>query len=160
MTTILLLALTTFAYAGYNLFIKVSGGHVPANATTTITATICLQLAALSASLLFTLFLASRGGQVLQLSRETYFWAAAAGLSIGVAEIAYFYLFSGIGGRPPLSANLAIPTIVAGTVVVTALVAHFVFREGLGWVQWLGAALVVSGILLLFVKAPGTLAAG
>ena len=33
---------------------------------------------------------------------------------------------------------------------------HFVLRENLGWPQWLGTALVLSGILLLFVKAPGT----
>ncbi len=38
----------------YNLLIKASGFHVPEATTMTITATICLQLAALTASLVFT----------------------------------------------------------------------------------------------------------
>ena len=36
MVGIFLLAAVTVLYAGYNLFIKVSGGYVPAAATTTV----------------------------------------------------------------------------------------------------------------------------
>ena len=48
----LLLAITVL-YAGYNLLVKVSSSHVPASATSTVLATICLQLAALAASVVF-----------------------------------------------------------------------------------------------------------
>ena len=51
MVTLLLLLTVTTLYAGYNLLVKVSGGFVPAEATTTIFATICLQLAALATSI-------------------------------------------------------------------------------------------------------------
>jgi hypothetical protein len=48
-----LLIAVTMLYAGYNLLINISGGPVPAIATTPVAATICLQLAAFSTSLLF-----------------------------------------------------------------------------------------------------------
>jgi drug/metabolite transporter (DMT)-like permease len=152
MTSLLLLLTVTVLYAGYNLLIKVSGAHVPADATTTIVATICLQLAALATSGLVAALLLLRGGHVLQLSSSAYLWAAAAGLCIGGAEIAYFYLFGGIGATKPIAANLAIPTIVAGTIVITMLVAYFLFKEPLGWRHLLGIGLIVSGILVLFVR--------
>ena len=60
-----LLAAVTLLYAGYNLLIKLSGAHVPASATTTVLATLCLQIAALSTSLLFLGFPA----QIVQLIR-------------------------------------------------------------------------------------------
>ncbi len=50
MAGLLLLVTVTTLYAGYNLLIKVSVSHVPAAATSTIVATICLQVAALPAS--------------------------------------------------------------------------------------------------------------
>ena len=54
-TGILLLTAITALYAGYNLLVKVSSNHVPESATTTVLATICLQLAALAASGTFAL---------------------------------------------------------------------------------------------------------
>ena len=48
MASWLLLISVTVLYSGYNLLIKVSASHVPEAATTTIQATICLQLAALA----------------------------------------------------------------------------------------------------------------
>ncbi len=94
--TFLLIAITAL-YAGYNLLVKVSSTCVPESATSTVLATICLQLAALAASSTFVLVLLARGGQVLKLSPTAYAWAAGAGLCVGFAEIGYFYLFRGIG---------------------------------------------------------------
>ena len=74
MAGLILLAAVTALYAGYNLFIKLSGGQVPAESTTTILATICLQLAALLTSALFLGMLLLRGGHVLTLSTGSYFW--------------------------------------------------------------------------------------
>ncbi len=50
MTGLILLAAVTALYAGYNLFVKLSGAQIPAEATTTVLAAISIQLAALSTS--------------------------------------------------------------------------------------------------------------
>lgn len=153
MAGLILLAGVTVSYAGYNLFIKLSGGHVPAEATTTILATICLQLAALSTSALFLSVLILRGGQVFTLSMGSYFWAAVAGVCIGGAEIGYLYLFGGVGLSKPMAASVAIPTIVSGTIVIALLFSYFVLKETIALNQVLGSLLIVFGITLFFVKA-------
>ena len=152
MFSFVLLFAVTLLYAGYNLFIKVSGGHVPVTATTTVTATICLQLAALFTSLLFLGALVVRGGHEFALSSPAYLWAIAAGVCIGGAEIGYLYLFGGIGGAKPMPANIAIPVIVSGTIVVTLIVSYLAFKESIAWNQMLGAACIVLGIAFLFGK--------
>ena len=156
MTGPVLLALTTVLYAGYNLLVKASGAAVPATATTTIIATICLQIAALATSLAFAAALHVRGGEVFTLSGTALFWAVLAGLCIGGAEIAYFYLFGGLGSSEPMSANTAIPIVVSGTIIIATAVSHFIFRETLTWSQLVGAACVVFGILLIFFGRDGT----
>ena len=150
MAGLLLLVTVTVLYAGYNLLIKVSSSHVPAAATSTIAATICLQVAALMTSIVFVSIAMLRGGQVLQLSWGAYLWAAAAGLCIGGAEIAYFYLFSGIGTIKPMAANLVIPTVVSGTIVITVIAAYFIFSETLALIQLAGLGCVIIGMLLLY----------
>jgi drug/metabolite transporter (DMT)-like permease len=149
----LLLLTATLLYAGYNLLIKVSGSHVPAEATSIVLGVVCLQLAALATSITFagSLFLL-KGEQHLQLTTPAYLWAAAAGVCIGGAEIAYFYLFGGIGTAKPMAADVAIPTIVSGTIVITLLVSLFILREPLNWNQWLGSGCIVLGIVILFLN--------
>lgn len=149
----LLLLTATLLYAGYNLLIKVSGSHVPEEATSTVLGVICLQLAALTTSITYagSLFL-FRGDQHLQLTTPAYLWAIAAGFCIGGAEIAYFYLFGGIGSMKPMPASIAIPTIVSGTIVVTLLISFVVLREPMNWNQWLGSGCIVLGIVLLFLN--------
>ncbi len=149
MAGLLLLVTVTTLYAGYNLLIKVSVSHVPAAATSTIVATICLQVAALMTSIVFVSVAMVRGGQVLQLSWGAYLWAAAAGLCIGGAEIAYFYLFRGMGTSNPMAANVVIPTVVSGTIVITAIAAYFIFRESLAPIQFAGVGCIILGVLLL-----------
>ena len=65
---LLLLLLVTVFYASYNLLVKMSGAAVPPTATTTIVATICLQIAALATSLAFAAALVVKGGEVFTLS--------------------------------------------------------------------------------------------
>ena len=151
MAGVLLLAAVTIFYAGYNLFIKLSGGYVPASATSTVLATICLQVAALLTSVLFLGALALRGGHVFALPTGAYLWAVAAGLCIGAAEICYLYLFGGIGLAKPMDASIAIPTIVSGTIVISMFVAYFALKEVIGWSQVLGGALILAGIVFLFI---------
>ena len=147
---IFLLSAITVLYAGYNLLIKISSNHVPEVATSTILATICLQVAALVASLVFMGMLLIRGGQVLSLSLSAYLWAAGAGLCIGLAEIGYFYLFRGVGGTAPVAANVAIPAIVTGTVVITILLSAMVLKETLAPIQIGGTVVVIVGIAMIF----------
>ena len=120
-------------------------------ATTTIAATICLQIAALSTSLLFLGLLAVKGGQTFQFGGRVYLLAAVAGICIGLAEIAYLYLFGGIGGVEPMPASRAIPVIVCGIVIVTGIVVVFVFKEALGSYQIAGGLFTLVGISLFFV---------
>jgi drug/metabolite transporter (DMT)-like permease len=150
MIGIALLVAVTVLYAGYNLLIKVSGTYVPDAATTTILATICLQLAALLTSGLFLGFLALRGGQVFSLSPGSYIWAALAGLCIGGAEIGYLYLFGGVGLTKPMTAAVAIPTIVSGTIVIALLFSFLVLEEKINWNQIFGCFLIVLGIATVF----------
>ena len=149
-TGILLLIAITTLYAGYNLLVKVSSDHVPVSATSTVLATICLQIAALAASCTFALALLARGGHVFKLSPAAYGWAAGAGLCIGLAEIGYFYLFRGVGGAGPVAASVAVPAIVTGTVVITMLLSWLALRESLGGMQIAGTVVVVVGIAMIF----------
>ena len=152
MFAIALLALTTLLYAGYNILVKQSASQVDAAASTTITATIALQVAALTTSLVFTGIIKLQGDQSLLLSPSAYLWAVAAGLCIGGAEIAYFYLFAGIGAEAPMRANVAIPTIVSGTIVLAMIASWAIFGEHIAWTQVLGALVIVGGIFLLFTR--------
>ncbi len=152
LSLVILLAITAL-YAGYNLFIKVSSGHIPDTATTPILAAISLQVAALAVSAAFAAGLVFQGGHVLAVSRAAVVWGGAAGLCIGAAEIGYFYLFRGIGGAEPMTANVAIPVIVSGAVVLTVITSWLVFREPFTWVRLLGAVLVAGGVVVLFADS-------
>ena len=149
-SSLLLLITITTLYAAYNLLIKASTNLVPVTSTSTILATIALQISALAISSVFAIGLLLRGGQTLSLPLGAYVWAAAAGLCIGAAEIGYFYLFRGSFGSAPMPANLAIPSIVAGTIIIALLASWLFLREPISGMQLLGAALVVTGIVVMF----------
>ena len=148
----MLLLLITLFYAGYNLFVKVSGDHAAGTVTTTILATISLQTAALVVSLMFAAYLFMRGGQTFALPLASYKWAVLSGVCIGIAEIGYFYLFSGTGLRQTIPASTAIPIIVCGTAVIAFVVSAVFLNEPFGWRQILGVVLVVLGVGALFTK--------
>jgi drug/metabolite transporter (DMT)-like permease len=154
MYAVALLALVTVLYAGYNIFIKLSGSNVPATATTTIVATLFVQVAALTTSLVFLGVLSVRGGHTFSLPASALAWDGIAGICIGLAEIGYLYLFGGVGGITPMAASIAIPTIVSGTIIIALLVSATVLKKSIGWTQLLGCSLILTGIILLFTKAP------
>ncbi len=149
MLSVILLAAVTVLYAGYNIFIKVSGNFVPASATTTVMATLCLQASAFLTSVVFLAYLGMRGGHVFSLSSQTYLWAVVAGICIGVAEIGYLYLFSGTGLSAPMPASIAIPVIVSGTIVIAMIMSYLFFNEKIGINQLSGMALIIGGMFLL-----------
>ena len=153
--TLVLLTLVTFAYAGYNLFIKASGSHAPPDATTTVLATLCLQAGAVTTALLFLAVLGVQGGHSFRLSTPAYVHAGVAGLCIGLAEVLYFYIFAGVGGVRALPANLVIPTVVTGTIVITLVISFLVFRERISAAQTIGAAMIVGGIVVMYAGHRG-----
>jgi len=146
-----LLFAITCLYAGYNLFVKVSASYVPVSATSTVFATIILQISALVVSLLFLGVLLFQGGHSFQLNSTAYTWAVVAGVCIGLAEIGYFYLFGGLNGAIPMLASIAIPTIVSGTIVLVLILSVVALREQVGWNQLLGSLIIICGILLYFL---------
>jgi len=151
LTSIGVLFAVTILYAGYNIFIKASGNYIPVSATTTVLAAICLQLAALFTSIVFLSILTMRGGHSFSLSSASYLWAVIAGLSIGVAEIGYFYLFSGIGSSKPMAASVAIPTVVAGTIIIAMIVSVLFFGELFTLPKLAGSLLVIAGVVVFFL---------
>ncbi len=149
MTGFLLLLLVTCLYAGYNLLVKQSTVIAETTAASTITATIMLQAAALLCSLVFYLCLRFSGESQFLLPSSAYLWAGLAGLCIGLAEIGYFYLFRGSSFADAMPVSVATPVIVGGTVVIAMAAAMLFFAETIGPWQWLGAAFVVAGLLLV-----------
>lgn len=145
-----LLILVTLFYAGYNFLVKISSGHVPQQASTTILLTITLQTAAITCSLLYLSILLFRGGHNFELTLPAFGWAAAAGIAIGAAEICYFYLFSGTGGFAPAPGSIVIPVIVSGTILLTMLASIILLGEAVSLRGWIGATLVIAGIVLIF----------
>ncbi len=149
MLTIFLIAFVTVAYAGYNLFVKVATDHLPATTTSTVLATLSMQVMTLIPTLCLFAILSVQGGHDFKLSSGTLKWAMIAGLCIGSAEVGYYYIFSGLGGGRAMPANVVIPIVVCGTVVITAIVSFFIFRESFSWPQILGSALVIGGVFLI-----------
>jgi len=148
-----ILIVPAFLYAEYNLFMKVSGDHVPVTANTTIMATIAVQIAALAKSTSFAIFLVAGGTVILGLYKPTFFWAILAGICIGGAEICYLYLFGHTGiGSSKLPTYVIIPFIVGATIVIVVIASVFIFREPLSLTQLLGAAFAILGLILMFVE--------
>jgi len=147
LTTVTLLLLITLCYAAYNLLIKVSGNASDA-LTSPLLATISLQIAALSVSFCYLIYL-WRTNAAISLPAKAYPWAIAAGVCIGLAEIMYFYLFRESATGKSIAANVAIPLIVGGTIVGVVSLSWVLFGERLSWVQWGGVSLALAGLFLL-----------
>jgi len=144
----------TFLYAGYNLFIKVSSSHMPTDLSSSLLATIALQITALSLSCLFAAGLLLRGDTMVALPFSAYAWAILAGLCVGLAEIGYFFLFRGFGDSPPMPANIAIPFIVSGTIVVALAFAWLILGETMTWQKVAGICLITMGVATIYMDTP------
>ncbi len=130
--------LTALCLAGYNFFIKLAANHLPP-----AVGAVVLQLvaAALGAAWLLKLRLQ---GQPIIMTGTGLGLAALAGLSVGVAEILTFVMFS--RGLP---ASVGTPVLVGGSVLLAALLGLVVLRETLTLGQASGLVLIVVGIVLL-----------
>ena len=119
-TILIILIIVTISYAGYNLFIKLASSQ-NLNNSNSIAATLCLQLFALFVTILFSFYLFSKGEKIFVLPSKSYLYAIFAGISIGLAEIGYFYLFNESNPKGASNANSVIPVILGGTILITMI---------------------------------------
>ena len=146
-----LLITVTLAYAGYNLFIKLAGAQ-NINNNTGIAATLCLQIFALIVTSVFSIYLSSLGENIFVLPSKTYLYAVFGGISIGIAEIGYFYLFNASNTDGALNANTAIPIILGGTILVTMIFSYYILKESFNYHKIIGTIFIIIGIYLIFNK--------
>ena len=146
-----LLIIVTLSYAGYNLFIKLASSQ-NTNNTNSIAATLSLQIIALIVTSIFSVYLFSKGERIFVLTSKTYLHAIFAGISIGFAEIGYFYLFNASNPNGPLTANTAIPVILGGTILITMIFSFYIFRESYNYQKILGTLFIIIGIYLVLIK--------
>ena len=146
----LLLIIVTLSYAGYNLFIKLAGSQ-NINNSNGIAATLCLQIFALIVTSIFAIYLSSIGESIFVLPSKTYLYAIFGGISIGVAEIEYFYLFNASNSNGALKANTAIPIILGDTILVTMIFSFYIFEESLNYHKLLGTTFIIFGIYLVVI---------
>jgi transporter family protein len=130
--------LTALCLAGYNFFIKLAANHIPP-----AVGAVVLQLVAAGLGAAWLLKLKLQG-QPLVVSGKGLALAALAGVSVGIAEILTFVVFS--RGVP---ASVGTPVIVGGSVLLAALLGLVVLREALSLGQAGGLVLIVAGIALL-----------
>ena len=146
-----LLITVTLAYAGYNLFIKLAGAQ-NINNNNGIAATLCLQIFALIVTSVFSIYLSSLGENIFVLPSKTFLYAVFGGISIGIAEIGYFYLFNASNTDGALNANTAIPIILGGTILVTMIFSFYILKESFNYHKIIGTIFIIIGIYLIFNK--------
>src|SRR5690554_5373387 len=135
---IFLALLTASFYALYNVFIKIASGHING-----LVGAVILQIVAV---LLGSVLLLGRWwkGDSLQVTTEGIKWAVLAGVFVGLAEIASFFVFS--KGVP---ASTGIAVIIGGSVAFGGIIGYFFLKEQMNFGHLAGIALVVAGIYLL-----------
>ena len=148
---LLLLIIVTLAYAGYNLFIKLASSQ-NFNNTNSIAATLCLQIFALIVTSIFSVYLFSKGERIFVLPSKVYIYAIFAGISIGFAEIGYFYLFNASNPNGASNANTAIPVILGGTILITMIFSFYIFRESFNYQKIFGTFFIIFGICLVLIN--------
>ena len=75
-----------------------------------------------------------------------------AGISIGIAEIGYFFLFNPTNTNGALNANVAIPIVLGGTILITLFLSFYYFKETYNFNKIIGALFIIIGIYLILIK--------
>ena len=151
LNNLFVILLVTLSYAGYNIFVKLSSSQ-NINNTNNIAATLFLQLFALIVTSFFSIYLYSKGEKIFVLTSKAYLYAMIAGISIGIAEIGYFFLFNPTNTNGALNANVAIPIVLGGTILITMLLSFFYFEETYNLNKIIGTLFIIIGIYLILVK--------
>lgn len=96
--------------------------------------------------------MSSLGENIFVLPSKTYLYAVFGGISIGIAEIGYFYLFNASNTDGALNANTAIPIILGGTILVTMIFSFYILKESFNYHKIIGTIFIIIGIYLIFNK--------
>ena len=137
------LAIITTIFLGlYHFFIKLSSGHI-----NQVLGALILQIVAMVVGLVFLIVLKYIGA-TFAMTNKGLTYALLAGVSIGLAEVLTFYLFS--KGVP---ASVGIAILIGGTVVVGAFLGIVFLRESLSIMQYIAIILIILGVSLLAEKA-------
>lgn len=138
MDAISLAILTAGFYGAYNFFIKLASGNVHQ-----IVGAVILQIVAalLGGALLLYLVMTKETFLITSKGVQQAIWA---GVFVGLAEIASFYVFS-----KGFSASVGIPVIVGGTVFFGAVLGILFLKETLTLSQIAGLGLMVAAIVLI-----------
>ena len=145
---LIILVIVTISYAGYNLFIKLASSQ-NLNNSNSIAATLCLQLFALFVTILFSFYLFSKGEKIFVIPSKSYLYAIFAGISIGLAEIGYFYLFNESNPKGASNANSVIPVILGGTILITMIFSFIFLSESFNYKRIFGTFFIIFGIYLV-----------
>jgi transporter family protein len=138
MNWLLLAVITAFCLGLYNFFIKLASGSIHQ-----VAGAVLLQLVAAMVGGFLLLYIKSTR-QVVSISQTGVLYSCLAGLSVGVAEILTFYVFT--KGAP---ASVGTPVIVGGSVAIAAMLGWLLLREQISLGQVLGVGLIVAGVALL-----------
>lgn len=138
MSWIALAILTAFFYGVYNFFIKVASGSIHQ-----IVGAVILQVVAALVGAGVLIFLKFTDTPLL-ISSKGVWYAAFAGLFVGLAEITSFMVFA--KGVP---ASSGIPVIIGGSIIFGAVLGMIFLKEALSPMHYLAIALVVIGVVLL-----------
>ncbi|HLR17285.1 MAG TPA: hypothetical protein VK099_05370 [Alcanivoracaceae bacterium] len=123
----------------YNVFIKMSAGHINA-----VLGAVVLQFVAALLGLGLLLYQQAGSAEPLQFNRAGLGLAVGAGLAIGLVEILTFVIYG--RGVPVAVGN---PLIIGGSLLVTTFVGIVLLKEGASWVQVGAIAMIVLGVFAL-----------
>lgn len=130
--------MTAVFYGVYNVFIKISSGHI-----NQIVGAVILQIvAALLGGII--LLIMKMTNSPLEISQKGVWFAVLAGIFVGLAEITSFFVFS-----KGVSASVGIPIIIGGSVLVGAVLGLTFLKETLTPIHILAILLIVGGVVLL-----------
>ena len=130
--------MTAVFYGVYNVFIKISSGHI-----NQIVGAVILQIvAALLGGII--LLIMKMTNSPLEISQKVVWFAVLAGIFVGLAEITSFFVFS-----KGVSASVGIPIIIGGSVLVGAVLGLTFLKETLTPIHILAILLIVGGVVLL-----------
>lgn len=130
--------LTAIFYGTYNVFIKLSSGHIHQ-----IAGALILQIVAALLGAGVLLFLKIKEVP-LEISTRGIWYAVLAGVFVGLAEIFSFVVFA-----KGVDASTGISIIIGGSVVVGAAIGFLFLKESMPPLQLLGLLFIVAGIALV-----------
>lgn len=138
MNWVLLAVMTAFFYGTYNVFIKLSSGHI-----NQIVGALILQIVAalLGGGVLLVMKLRS---VPLEISNKGIWYAILAGIFVGLAEIFSFVVFS-----KGITVSVGISIIIGGSVLFGALLGFLFLKEILSLWHYVGIMMIVGGVVLL-----------